>query len=201
MNLENVKETLYDITAMFFQGATILWTEQINTKPPLPYVTIKVGGIQRTAFPIIDKNGTRYYPCQTTAEFNLYTKGKPVTLGNKVTGNFMNTATSDMMEFFNFVESDHITDIVAKKGMDVSLIPPIRELTDLQNDSRYRYRSMAEAVVSFAMEADGPYGMSNATSIPNSSGGGTKDIVEAEISVIEEVEIEEMIKGDINDEK
>lgn len=191
MNMEEVKDTLYDIAEMFFVGATVIWTEQIITKPQLPYVTLKVGPIQRTSFPVIDDDGNRYYPCRTIAEVNLYTKGKPVTVKEKATGNFANTATSDMMDFFSFMESDRITDLLAGKGMDISLVPPVRDLTDLQNDSRYRYRSMAEATVSFAQEADGPYGIGGMPSAPNSSGGGTSEIVAATQETIEEVEITE----------
>ncbi len=191
MNLEEVKDTLYDIAAMFFTGATVIWTEQINTKPPLPYVTLKLGGIQRTSFPVVGDDGNRYYPCRTTAEVNLFTKGKPVTVKEKVTGNFANTATSDMMDFFNFVESERITDLLAGKGMDISLLPPVRDLTDLQNDSRYRYRSMAEATVLFSEEAEGPYGIGGMSYAPNSSGGGTPEKVEAISDTIEEVELTE----------
>lgn len=189
MNLEEVKDTLYDIADMFFVGATVIWTEQINTKPPLPYVTLKVGSIQRTSFPVVDDNENRYYPCRTTVEVNLFTKGKPVTVKEKVTGNFANTATSDMMDFFNFVESERITDLLAGRGMDISLVPPVRDLTDLQNDSRYRYRSMAEATISFVEEADGPYGIGGMPYAPNSSGGGTPEKVDATTETIEEVEL------------
>lgn len=189
MNLEEVKDTLYDIADMFFVGATVIWTEQINTKPPLPYVTLKVGSIQRTSFPVVDDNENRYYPCRTTVEVNLFTKGKPVTVKEKVTGNFANTATSDMMDFFNFVESERITDLLAGRGMDISLVPPVRDLTDLQNDSRYRYRSMAEATISFAEEANGPYGIGGMLYAPNSSGGGTPEKVDATTETIEEVEL------------
>lgn len=189
MNLEAVKEILYDITTMFFAGATVIWSEQTNTKPPLPYVTLKTGAVDRTSFPIINKDGGRYYQCSTTLEVNLYTKGRPVTLNGKETGSFANTATSDLMDFFNFIDSDNIIDVIAVKGMDVSLIPPVRDLTELQNDSRYRYRAMAEAKVSFAEEADGPYGIRNMPSVPNSSGGGTAEMAEAETNTIEKVEI------------
>lgn len=189
MNLEEVKDTLYDIADMFFVEATVIWTEQINTKPPLPYVTLKVGSVQRTSFPVVDDNENRYYPCRTTVEVNLFTKGKPVTVKEKVTGNFANTATSDMMDFFNFVESERITDLLAGRGMDISLVPPVRDLTDLQNDSRYRYRSMAEATISFAEEADGPYGIGGMPYAPNSSGGGTPEKVDATTETIEEVEL------------
>ena len=172
MNLEDVKSVIYNVTTEFFQGATVIWAEQINTKPELPYVTLKTGNINKTRFPIVDDNGNRYYPCSTLLEINLYTKGKAVTVGKNVTGNYANTATSDLNDYFNFLDSDTVVDQLAAFGMDISLEPPVRDLTGLQNDSKYRYRAMAEATVSFAQEADGPYGIGGKTA-PNSSGGGT----------------------------
>lgn len=198
MNLAEVKEKLYDLTAMFFNGATIIWSEQINTKPTVPYVTLKCGGINRTSFPVDDGEGRRVYHEKTTWEVNLFTKGQPITAGEGVTGNYANTATSDLMEFANFIESELVTDIIAGYGMDVTLMPPVRDLTDLQNSSKYRYRAMAEFTVSFAQEANGPYGIGGMPLVPNSSGGGSNEMAEAEADVIESVEIEE---GGYNDEE
>lgn len=191
MRLEDVKSVIYEITAEFFQGAKVLFAEQINTKPNLPYVTIKTGGIRRTRFPIVDDNGNRYYPCSTTMEVNLYTKGKPVTVAPNVTGNYSNTATSDLTDYFNYLDSDAVTDLLAACGMDISLEPPVRDLTDLQNDSKYRYRAMAEATVSFVQEADGPYGIGGMDA-PNPSGGGAPEMADAEADAIEEAEIIEL---------
>ena len=191
MNLEAVENILYDITEMFFKGATIVWTEQMNTQPPLPYVTLNLGGINRTSFPIVEEDGNRYYPCNTMLEVNLYTKGKPVTIGENVTGNYANTAVSDLTDFFNFMDSDNGVDILAEKGVTVSLVPPVRDLTYLHNDRNYRYRAMAEATVSFVMEADGPFGTASMKVIPNYSGGGTSEMTEAIEYVIEEVLITE----------
>lgn len=199
MNLAMVKEVLYDIASMFFGQAAVIWAEQVNTKPAPPYVLLKVSNLNRTYFPIIGEDGKRYYPCSTTMEINLYTKGKPITKQENVTGNFMNTAVSDLNDFFQFVESDEITDLLAGKGMDVSLIPPVRDLTGLENDSRYRYRAMAEATVSFSQEAGGLYGIRGMPDVPNYSGGGTIEMAEAEDSVIESAEIEEIIEGGLND--
>lgn len=190
MTLEGLKDILFDVTDSFFKGATVIWTEQINTKPSCPYVTIKTNGIQRTGFPIIDNDGNRYYPCSTTLEINLYTKGRAVAVGNQQTGNYVNTATSDLADFFSYLDSDEGVDMLAGYGINISLMPPVRDLTDLQNDSKYRYRAMAEATVSFAQEADGPYGIGGRT-MPNASGGGTSAMAEAEEIDIEEVEIEE----------
>lgn len=41
MNMESVESVIYDVTAEFFHGATVIWAEQVNTKPDLPYVTLK----------------------------------------------------------------------------------------------------------------------------------------------------------------
>lgn len=198
MNLAEVKEKLYDLTEMFFCGATVIWSEQINTKPTVPYVTLKCGGINRTSFPVEDGEGRRVYHEKTIWEVNLFTKGQPITAGKGVTGNYANTATSDLMEFVNFIESEEITDIIAGYGMDVTLMPPVRDLTDLQNGSKYRYRAMVEFTVSFAQEANGPYGIGGMPLAPNSSGGGSNKMAEAKTEVIETVEIEE---GGYNDEE
>lgn len=191
MNLAEVKEKLYDWTEMFFRGAAVIWFEQINTKPTLPYVTLKCGGAGRSAFPVDDGEGRRVYQAKTTWEVNLYTKGQPVTVGEGVTGNHANTAVSDLTEFTVFLDSENMVDIIAGYGMDVTLTPPVRDLSDLQNDSKYRYRAMAEFSVSFVQEADGPYGAGGMPLVPNSSGGGTKEMADAVTETIEEVEITE----------
>ena len=72
MNLAMVKEVLYDIASMFFQGAPVIWAEQMNTKPTPPYITLKVGNMNRTHFPLIGEGGNRYYPCSTTVEIFVH---------------------------------------------------------------------------------------------------------------------------------
>lgn len=191
MNMENVESVIYDVTAEFFQGATVIWSEQVNTKPDLPYVTLKTGNINRTRFPVEDDNGNRFYPSSTMLEINLYTKGKAVTVAENVTGNYANTAASDLQDFFNFLDSEAIVDKLASYGMDISLEPPVRDLTNLQNDSKYRYRAMAEATVSFSQDANGYYGIGG-MDVPNASGGGTAEMADATTDDIEEVEITEV---------
>ena len=200
MNAVNVKEKLYDVAAGFFSSASVIWAEQIGTKPKLPYVTLKMGDIIRTAFPALEA-GERMYQCSTTAEINLYTQGHPLTDEVDATENCINTAASDLMDFANYVESDPVTDMLAEDGMGISLNPPVRDLTSLQNESRYRYRAMAEFTVTFVQEAFGKYSMGSMPLVPNDSGGGTKEMAEAQTEVIEEVEIEEVkIGGNGNEE-
>lgn len=190
MNMENIESVIYDVTAEFFHGATVIWAEQINTKPDLPYVTLKTGNINRTRFPVVDEDGNRFYPCSTMLEVNLYTKGKAVTVAKNVTGNYANTAASDLQDFFNYLDSEEIVDRLAAHGLDISLEPPVRDLTNLQNDSKYRYRAMAEATVSFSQDANGSYGIGG-SDVPNASGGGSAEMADAASGVIEEVEISE----------
>ena len=189
MALEDVKSMIYDITAEFFCGATVIWAEQINTKPETPYITLKLGGIRKTLFPLINED-ERAYSCSTTLEVNLYTKGKAITVAERVTGNYINTATSDLFDYFSFIESDAIVDRLAAYGLDITLEPPIRDLTALQNDSKYRYRAMAEATVSFIQNANGPYGVGGRT-LPNASGGGTVEMSNTITDIIEEADIKE----------
>lgn len=189
MNIEDVKKVLYDITADFFKGATVIWAEQINTKPEPPYVTIKTGNIDKTVFPVIDDDGAVSYPCSTKFEINLYTKGRPIKVGKSTTGNFVNTAANDLMQFFVYLESEAVVDKLSLAEIDMLLNPPVRDLTILQNDSRYRYRAMAEATVSFMLDANGAYGISGAN-IPNPSGGGTEEMSGKNIEPIKEVTIQ-----------
>ena len=189
MTLEDVKSMIYDITAEFFCGATVIWAEQINTKPETPYITLKLGGIRKTLFPLVNGD-ERAYSCSTTLEVNLYTKGKAITVVERVTGNYINTATSDLFDYFSFIESDVIVDRLAAYGLDITLEPPIRDLTALQNDSKYRYRAMAEATVSFIQNANGPYGVGGRT-LPNASGGGTVEMSNTITDIIEEADIKE----------
>lgn len=195
MNLNQVKDTLYDVVAQFFQGATVIWAEQLGTKPKLPYVTLKLGTIQRKAFPVEDPDYGRFYHCSTIAEVNLYTQGQPITVGTNVTGNYANTAASDLLEFSNYLESDAVVDLLEGPGIDVSLNPPVRDLSQLENDSKFRYRAMAEYTVTFVEQADGRYGIGGMPAVPNYSGGGTKPMVEEETEPIEDIEIEEIIEG------
>lgn len=190
MKMDDLESIIYDLAAEFFEEATVIWAEQVNTKPDLPYVTLKTGNINRNRFPL-EIDGNRYYLCNTILEVNLYTKGKAVTVAENVTGNYANTAASDLQDFFNYLESEEIVDRLAAHGLDISLEPPVRDLTNLQNDSKYRYRAMAEAMVSFAQEANGAYGIFGNPE-HNSSGGGSEKMVSEPIYPIEKVET----KGD-----
>lgn len=163
MTLEEVKSCLYQMIEKYFATGTVIWAEHGNTVPPLPYMTLKISSAGRAAFPIEEeetRDRQRAYQCSSILEANLYTKGSPVTEAENTTVGYVNTALSGMARFSNYLESEYITDILAEKGIAISLMPPVRDLSFLENESAYRYRAMAEYTVSFAMEADGAYGIS-----------------------------------------
>lgn len=189
MNLNDAKDIIFDMVEMFFPKTVILWEEQNATKPAPPYISLKTRNLNRNLHQILDDDGTKIYNCDTMLEINLYTKGKKVSSGKNTTASYVNTATSDMMDFCNFLESEFGTNYLSSRDLTILLSPPIRDLSDLENDSKYRYRSMAEFQVSFVEIADGLYGVSNMQKAPNSSGGGSEDMVSETIEKIEDIEI------------
>ena len=178
MNQTELRDLIYTETAKFFSEATVIWAEQIITKPKLPYVTLKLGNIGRTVFPLGDENDDRAYASDTILEVNLYTNGKEIQVGPQTTGNFVNTAAADMMEFANYLESEGETMVFALANVSIMLKEKVRDLTELMNESRYRYRSMAEFDVTFIQDASGRYAISGNT-VPNSSGGGSEELHDA----------------------
>lgn len=163
MTLEEVKDFLYDTVQKYFEAGTVIWAEHGNTVPPRPYMTMKMNAVSRAAFPIEEEETSlrqRAYQCSSILEVNLYTKGKAVTAEEGVTAGCINTAVSRMGRFSNYMESEYITDLLADRGIAVSLIPPVKDLSFLENENAWLYRAMAEYTVSFAMEADGAYGIS-----------------------------------------
>ena len=198
MNLKAVRDVLYDITEMFFKGAKVIWAEQNSTTPRLPYITIKVGSLTKTAFPVSDKDGNRFYPCSMPFEVNLCTEGEPVYIGDNATGSYANTSVSDMLDFVKFLESDYTVDYLAGKGVDIRLVPPVRDLTGILNEKGHRFRAMAEFTVSYNEDAEGPYGIGGMSVFPNNSGGGTEEMANAEGSVFDAIEITE---GGINNDE
>ena len=191
MDLDKAKKVLYDLTKMFFQNATVIWAEQTITKPKLPYVTLKMKGVQRPRFPVTDAEQKRFYHASTILEINLYTQGEPVNVAQNAIVNYKNTAASDLNDFFLFLESEEITDQLVSNDIEVSIKTPVNDLSELLNDSSYRYRAMAEATVSFTMEAGGLYGLSGVALAPSASGGGSEELRDAELHVLEEAEIKE----------
>lgn len=190
MTFAEVKQLLYELAVKYHPGAMVVWEKTKGVTPKPPYITLGYSNLNRSAFPLSDdEREHKYYNYDFIFEINLYTVGKKVEAGNS--SYFENTAVEDLEEFVRFLDSEGITDELAQKNVTIVCNPPIRDLSELIGDTKFNYRSMCEFTVSFIGIADGEYGVLGSKSVPNPSGGGLKEFTEAEISVIEEVIIQE----------
>ena len=188
MTEAEMRSLFYRLTSEFFAGATVCWAEQDNLQPSTPYVTIDTGDLNRHSFPLT-ADGENYYRYKQRYQVDLYTQGQKMARSGYSPA-YINTAVSDMMEYVNYMESEEILLQLSGEGVSVDFISPVRDLSELQNESDYRYRAMAEFDVSFAQTAGGAYGLKD-HNVPNASGGGAAEQEAAEIEIIEEVNIEE----------
>ena len=196
MNFGEVKQLLYETVVRYHPGAMVVWEKVGGVTPMPPYITIGYSNLIRSQFPMSDGERVhRYYNYSFRFEINLYTVGKPIKDDSDKTIYYENTAVEDMEEFVRFLESEAITDELAEKDVTVVFDPPIRDLSELIDDTKFNYRSMEELTVTFAGLADGEYGVLGNTLVPNSSGGGLQEFTEAETGIIEEVEIGEITEG------
>lgn len=164
INISEVKNSIYEVVKEYFKNANVVWAEQIQTRPQLPYIVLKTRDLQKDSFASVDKEG-RYYNATLPIEINLYTKGRKATDNPIALNNYMNTATSDLMDFCNYLESEMGID--KAHGLTFLDEGPVRDLSELQNE-KYRYRAMVEMQVYFKLSADGAYGVKGSS---NSSGG------------------------------
>lgn len=193
MTIGDVKQFLLNIVQMYHPNAMVVWSKTGGVKPKSPYISLSYSNLERSAFPIVDEAGDNHYNYSMIFEMNLYTVGKQVRIGDQ--SYYENTAVEDLDEFVRFLDSEGITELTEKNNVAILKKSPIRDLSELIGDAKFNYRSMVEFVVSWTDKASGKYGIQNRPNVPNSSGGGMKEYVEAEIYVIEKVIIEEDMNG------
>ena len=191
MNLNEIRTFFRDVTADFFTGAKVRFAEQTETMPEPPYVTIKFGPVSRTVHPTGEQSEGRCYHCTTTAEVNLYTKGRPVSRKKNTTINYENTAVTDLLEFTLYLDSPGTLDRLYSADVSVMLKGQVRDLSFLEHDTTYRCRAMAEFDVSYTAAADGWYGVFDHAA-PSASGGVTEEQTSDVVEIIEEAEVEEI---------
>lgn len=192
MNLGEIKRLLYEAVLRYHPKAAIVWEKTKGVTPRPPYITLGYHNLNRALFTLSDDDGIhRYYNYSLTFEVNLYTDGRELTEDGEGIGAYENTAVEDLEEFVRFLDSEEMTDELARHGVTILVEPPIRDLSELIGDIRFQYRAMAEFTVSFMGASDGRYGISGNKVVPNPSGGGTIEMAEAVDEFIEEAEINE----------
>lgn len=206
MNLSEVRQQILEITSAYFTGAAVLFTKQSGrTAPSSPLVTLTFGTINRTVQPITDVVDGYYvasHPMSVRLQVDLYTKGKPVSVPSGSQVPMDNTATDDLSGFLNFLDSPYVTRIC--HDVDISIISAgsVMDVSDMIGDTSYRYRAMAELIVSYTQTTVGDAELLKADSIKpdgtvvpdyeqTASGGGSQAIAEADNAYFKEVKIEE----------
>jgi len=160
MTPNELKQTLYNLVAEYFAGATITWGKVKAVSPNVPQVVLNMGGITRPYLPItrnvsgILVNG---YPSQTTLQVDLYTKGAATKTDPGIAAAYENTAVNDLTDFLNFINSAYVDEWGELHDVSI-LCNRINDLTELVNDVAWDYRAMLELEIGFTQNAVGHTG-------------------------------------------
>ncbi len=180
MNFGEAKKYSRDIVAAYFGDDHVFFAEQKMAKRTVPYLTVKFSGLGKARSKITkyDKE-TRcckdYWQANTKMELNLYTLGKNIAPEDEDPV-YENTAVEDMDDFVKLLCSDEIIEDMDRNNIVIAINGEIKDLSFLENDSEFRYRSMAEFNIHFVDSSHGLYGQNAITDLPNPSGGGTKEM-------------------------
>ena len=189
MTSKEAKEAVYSLVSGFFSSAAVRWSRTKGVSAPAPFITLDPRYLRRDTFPSVNEDGERCYNCTQRYEINLYTEGSEVEDGTSSSSHvYENTAISDLEQFFRYLDSPAGTDDLCSLGMSFMAVTDVSDLTELLEGIRYSYRARAEFDISFMLSADGLYGLYG-ESLPNASGGGSEDFVEAETESIERIGI------------
>ena len=187
MDTNDMRTAVRNVIALFFDERKVRYAEQKMAKPSDPYVTVKFDNVQKTQFAIKERNRDEvdsHWKLNCTAEVNLFTNGKPV--GN----NFENTAMGDFQELVYFLESDAVVDKLSTYGITMVLDSPIRDISGIINETKYKYRANATFRVYYTETTYGRF-LQGGRTVPNASGGNKAEYVNAETGYFTTVEIQE----------
>lgn len=186
MNIDKLKDYLYDVTASYFTKATVVWAGESNERPPFPFVYIRMSNIETTEFPadeyFNDRNEfIQEYVGTCIFEAKLYTKGHIEKQAGQATVT-TNTALSDMTEFSKFMRSIRMHSLNAEHNVSMQLKGTVHD-TSVVVDHKTEYSAMVEYDVSFMLEQKNAYGIA----VETDSGGGSEELIQTEIGEFESV--------------
>lgn len=190
MNQRELKRKLYELISTYYGEATVVWGRTKKVRPGAPLVTLDAGSVLRPYHPIekvVNGVPVASYQSATTVQVDLFTKGDKLTEESGVTAEYDNTAVSDMLDFVNFLQSLYVGDWCLKNDISI-MVNQVQDLTELINDTTWDYRAMVELEIGFTQYAIGYAGIGQ--NVPNSSGGGTKELADEDVGWFEQVEID-----------
>jgi len=184
MTVTELRDFVYDLTADYFKGAVVSWGEQNNVKPPKTFVRLKLDGTKR-GIQTIEKNGTNYLEAHETLTVELFTHGRregtpPI---------YVNTATEDLMDYINYLMSEHVAYKCYMRNISIVPDGDIRDSSSVI-DNDYAYRARTEIRIDYMTSYSGGAGISRPNWKPTASGGGTEELADESVSDIDRERIE-----------
>lgn len=206
MTLNQLKAVLYERVTAYWSGATVVWGATDKVKPPAPLVVLRSGAVTRAIQPVTQMVGGivfSAYPSELPVQVDLFTQGQAVEVDDKEY--YENTATSDLLDFVNFLDSPATVEWSARHDVGIALLGGAQDLSEVINDSQWQYRAMVELRLTFTQWAaeyngiindagivfeDGaPVGIGNSNWKQTASGGGAQGLADAATGAFEEVNL------------
>lgn len=202
---------------MYWGGAVVVWGATEKVKPFSPLIVLRLGTVTRATQPItqnIDGIVFSAYPSEAPLQVDLFTQGNAV----KVDGDeyYENTATNDLLDFINFLDSPSTVEWSNSKDISIALITGVQDVSEVINDSQWQYRAMVELRLTFTQWAaeyngvlsesgivfgeDGiPIGVDTSKWKQTASRGGTDELAKATTNFFEEADLKYLTKQEEKD--
>lgn len=191
MGFKEMKTAMFDCATSFF-GDHVVFSEQKMAKQGAPLITLKFGNVRRKLHPVTnyimesDDDLTMEFQMQADMEVNLFTQGRKI--GGET---YENTALSDLTDFVNYIESVNAIQRWSELDLTVQLMDgTLNDLSEIINETRFRYRARAVFRVYYVETTYGPWGQGGTTA-PNASGGGNDQLSHAATDYFTSVDFEE----------
>lgn len=160
MRVSQARELFRQITAQYFSGATVVFSNQSRSaKPDLGLVVISPGNLKRPYLPNVaqvDDTMIGHYQSRLTITVDLFTNGTPVY--DDLTGEiaaYENTALDDMLSFADYLNSDFVTEWSSHNDVSILLDGDAQDLTGVINDNNYEYRARITVLFFFTQRSVG----------------------------------------------
>ena len=182
MTLTELNSLLIKIIKGYFTQAQVMPANQSfvpSAKKSL--VTVAVGNVKRATNPpvkVVDGIPVKFYPACAPLTINLFTGGLQKDIAPGYTPISINTAQDDMLDFADYLNSDHIIQLCHEHDIALLIPDTVQDLTGIVNDTNYRFRAMMEATVCFTMASIGYTGILDDDSVVHKriNPDGTEDI-------------------------
>ena len=170
MRLSEAKELFRQLTASYFAGARVVFSNQSRVaKQGQPLVVLTPGNLNRPSAPNYDTvDGVMIgnYLSRLSITADLFTNGAPVIdpdTGRVVA--YEDNALDDMLSFADFLNSEYTVRWSHSHDVAVLIDGDAQTMTGLVNDNNYEYRARLSVLFYFTQQAVGDASVLNEDSI------------------------------------